>query len=117
MIDDFTDPWTQPETVLLVHGLAESGQAWRAWVPHLARRWRVIRIDQRGFGKSTPMDEDFPWSVDTLAADLVAYLLSLNGYQVGSEDLVADEEALSSIPLGAGVSKTKSGVSKTKPVS
>ncbi len=74
VIDDFTDPWTQPETVLLVHGLAESAEAWRAWVPHLARRWRVIRIDQRGFGKSTPMEEDFPWSVDTLAGDLAAVI-------------------------------------------
>lgn len=71
-IDDFTDPWSKPETVLLVHGLAECGEAWRAWVPHLARRWRVIRIDQRGFGKSTPMAEDFPWSIDTLAADIAA---------------------------------------------
>lgn len=73
-VDDFTDPWSAPETVLLVHGLAESGEAWRAWVPHLARRWRVIRIDQRGFGKSTPMAEDFPWSVDTLAGDLAAVI-------------------------------------------
>jgi len=72
VIDDFTDPWTQPETVLLVHGLAECTEAWRAWVPHLARHFRVIRLDQRGFGKSTPMREDFRWSVDTLAGDLSA---------------------------------------------
>jgi 3-oxoadipate enol-lactonase len=75
--DDFTDPWTQSETVLLVHGLAESVEAWRAWVPHLARHWRVIRIDQRGFGKSMPMDEDFPWSVGTLAGDLAAVIEEL----------------------------------------
>lgn len=73
-IDDFTDPWTRPESILLVHGLAECAEAWRAWVPLLARRWRVIRIDQRGFGRSTPMDEDFPWSTDTLAGDLAAVI-------------------------------------------
>ena len=74
VIDDFTDPWSRPETILLVHGLAECGEAWRAWVPHLARRWCVIRIDQRGFGGSTPMPEDFPWRLDTLAGDVAAVI-------------------------------------------
>jgi pimeloyl-ACP methyl ester carboxylesterase len=69
-IDDFTDPWREPETVLLVHGLAESSAVWWAWMPHLIRRWRVARIDQRGFGASTPMPEDFRWSVDVLADDI-----------------------------------------------
>ena len=31
-VDDFTDPWRQPETVLMLHGNAESGLAWYAWV-------------------------------------------------------------------------------------
>lgn len=48
-IDDFTDPWCKPETVLMIHGFTESTPAWRAWVPHLARRCRVIRFDQQGF--------------------------------------------------------------------
>ena len=26
-VDDFTDPWTQPETILLLHGNAESSAA------------------------------------------------------------------------------------------
>src|SRR5258706_13458625 len=28
-VDDYTDPWRAPETLVLVHGLAESGEAWR----------------------------------------------------------------------------------------
>ena len=36
-IDDFTDPWREPETILMLHGNAESGAAWYGWVPHLAR--------------------------------------------------------------------------------
>jgi len=28
-IDDYTDPWRTPPTILFVHGLAESGEAWR----------------------------------------------------------------------------------------
>jgi len=70
-IDDFTDPWSPAETVILLHGNAESGEAWRAWIPHLGRRYRIVRPDMRGFGASTPMPEDFPWSLDTLVDDLV----------------------------------------------
>lgn len=68
-IDDFTDPWTQPETVLMLHGNCESHQAWYGWVPHLARHFRVVRPDMRGFGQSTPMPADFPWTLDTVIDD------------------------------------------------
>ena len=70
-IDDFTDPWRAPETILLLHGNAESGEAWYAWVPHLARRYRLIRPDMRGFGLSTPMPADFRWTLDLLIEDFV----------------------------------------------
>jgi 3-oxoadipate enol-lactonase len=70
-IDDFTDPWRAPETILLLHGNAESGEAWYAWVPHLARRYRLIRPDMRGFGLSTPMPADFQWTLDLLIEDFV----------------------------------------------
>jgi 3-oxoadipate enol-lactonase len=68
-VDDFTDPWTQPETILMLHGNAESSLAWYAWVPHLARRYRVVRPDRRGFGASTPMPPDYEWSFDVLIDD------------------------------------------------
>ena len=70
-MDDFTDPWLPPaETVVLLHGNAESGEAWRAWIPHLGRRYRIVRPDLRGFGRSTPTPEDFPWTIDLLCEDL-----------------------------------------------
>jgi pimeloyl-ACP methyl ester carboxylesterase len=69
VVDDFTDPWTAPETILLLHGNAESALAWYAWVPHLARHYRVVRPDRRGFGQSTPMPSDFNWSFDGLVDD------------------------------------------------
>jgi pimeloyl-ACP methyl ester carboxylesterase len=69
-IDDFTDPWTKPETVLLWHGVADSGDAWYAWVPHLARHYRVLRPDIRGFGRSTPMPRDHAWSFDRIGQDI-----------------------------------------------
>ena len=81
-IDDYTDPWRHPETIVLVHGFCESGGAWRPWVPMLARRYRVVRADQRGFGRSTPMREDYAWSLDRLADDLAAVIAAAGGAPV-----------------------------------
>ncbi len=73
-IDDYTDPWRKAETVLFVHGLAESGEAWRAWVPHFARHYRVVRIDLRGFGRSTAMPGSHEWTMDELLDDIEALI-------------------------------------------
>ena len=68
-VDDFTDPWRRPEAVLMLHGNAESGAAWYGWVPALARHYKVVRPDMRGFGASTPMPREFPWTLDTIIDD------------------------------------------------
>lgn len=73
-VDDFTDPWTKPETLLLCHGNNESHRAWYGWVPHLARHYRVVRPDMRGFGRSTPMPRDHAWSLDRIADDFIAVM-------------------------------------------
>lgn len=73
-VDDFTDPWKPADTVLMIHGLAESGESWRAWVPHLSRHFRLLRPDLRGYGQSTPMPADYRWQLDRLVADLIALL-------------------------------------------
>ena len=41
--DDFTDPWRSAETVVLHHGNAKNARLWYAWVPLLARQYRVVR--------------------------------------------------------------------------
>ena len=71
VVDDYTDPWTKPETILLCHGNNESHRAWYGWVPHLARHYRVVRPDMRGFGDSTPMKRDFPWTLDGVIEDYI----------------------------------------------
>jgi len=70
-IDDFTDPWHDKQAILMLHGNAESSAAWYGWVPQLARHYRVVRPDVRGFGASTPMPRDFPWTLDLLIEDFV----------------------------------------------
>jgi 3-oxoadipate enol-lactonase len=77
VVDDFTDPWTDPRTIVLLHGNAESGLSWYGWVPLLARRFRVVRPDMRGYGASTPMPRDFPWSLDVIIDDYAQLLDSL----------------------------------------
>ncbi|MFN7088079.1 MAG: alpha/beta fold hydrolase [Burkholderiales bacterium] len=76
-VDDFTDPWIRPETVLMLHGNAESHLAWYAWVPVLARRFRVVRPDMRGYGQSTPMPRDYEWTLDKLIDDYIRLMNSL----------------------------------------
>ncbi len=72
-VDDFTNPWSSTEAVIFVHGLAESGEAWRAWVPHIARHYRVFRPDLRGYGQSTAMPAEFDWSIDVPVSDLAEF--------------------------------------------
>jgi len=74
VIDDFTDPWRPAETVLMLHGMGQNLEAWRGWVPYLARNYRVVRFDTRGFGKSTPPPEDAVWSTERLVADIDAVM-------------------------------------------
>lgn len=73
-LDDYTDPWTTPETILLIHGVADTSKSWFAWVPQLSRWFRVLRPDLRGFGQSSLPPRDYQWSLSGLAKDLQGLL-------------------------------------------
>jgi len=77
-VDDYTDPWREAETVLMVHGNHEGGVSWYGWVPQLARHYRVVRPDTRGFADSTPMPRGFPWSMDLVIDDFVQLMDALD---------------------------------------
>jgi pimeloyl-ACP methyl ester carboxylesterase len=85
-IDDFTDPWRGAPWIVLMHGVAESSDAWYGWIPHLARRYRVLRLDVRGYGRSTPMPRDHAWSLAQIGDDMLALAAHL---QIDSFHLVA----------------------------
>jgi 3-oxoadipate enol-lactonase len=72
----FGEPWTIPETVVMVHGNSESSRAWACWVPHFARTYRVVRPDLPGFGAS-PAPPGYGWSAVELAADIGRFLDAL----------------------------------------
>jgi len=72
-IDDNTDPWTAPETLLLLHAAMGSSRRYYAWVPHLARHFRVVRPDLRGHGESQPHGAD-ALSLERLSLDVIELL-------------------------------------------
>lgn len=73
-VDDFVAPWGPRETVLLLHGNSESGEVWYGWMSRLAEKFRVVRPDMRGFGKSSPMPRDYGWTVDGIIDDFIALM-------------------------------------------
>jgi pimeloyl-ACP methyl ester carboxylesterase len=99
------------EPVLLIAGLGLALRAWRSEAEQLARRFRVIRLDNRGAGRS-----DAPWGRYTtrgLAADALAVLDALavrraHVYGMSLGAMIAQEVALArpgrvaTLTLGAG---------------
>lgn len=73
-IDDFTDPWTRPATVLLLHAAMGSARRYFAWVPYLCRDYRVVRLDLRGHGRSPVPPPEMPLLLDRLVADVAELL-------------------------------------------
>lgn len=76
-IDDFTDPWRQAQTVLLHHGYSRSHRFWYTWVPLLARDYRVLRLDMRGFGESEVPPPGYKPTLEGLVEDVVGLLDAL----------------------------------------
>ena len=52
VVDDYTNPWEKRDTLLMCHAAMGSSRRFTAWVPHLARHFRVVRLDMRGHGSS-----------------------------------------------------------------
>ena len=73
-IDDYTDPWTSPQPLLLLHAAMGHAARFYAWVPKLARHYRVIRLDLRGHGASQVPPEAPALSMDRLVADVAELL-------------------------------------------
>ena len=63
--------------VLMLHGLAESGEAFRRWVPYFATHHLVVRPDLRGYGDSTPMPGDYTYRFARLGEDIIHLLDAL----------------------------------------
>lgn len=73
-VADYTDPWRRSDTVLLHHGFGRNLEFWRAWVPLLARDYRVVRLDARGCGRSGVPPPGSPYTLDMMVADAIGLM-------------------------------------------
>ncbi len=71
--DWFGEPWRKHDAVVLIHGALESGVVWFAWVPTLAKEYRVVRPDLPGCGLAT-VPAGFEWSFAGLAGYIASVL-------------------------------------------
>src|SRR5262249_17368292 len=67
--------------LLLIHGGLGTLRMWDGQVPELARRYRVIRYDTRGFGKTETDDVEFANRTDALA--ILDHLGASTAYVMG----------------------------------
>lgn len=74
---DFTAPWEASEPVILLHGFSKNRLFWYGWIPGLAARYRVIRVDQRGHGDSSPVPDGFKMALRPFSQDLAHFLGAL----------------------------------------
>lgn len=71
-ICDVVPPWIEDrQTIVFHHGIAANTHVWTEWLPELAMRYRLVRFDMRGFGKSVQPPRDYRWSFDGLVQDLL----------------------------------------------
>lgn len=73
-VDDFTDPWIEAETLVLLHGAMSSTRRYYSMVPGLARHYRVVRMDTRGHGRSQVPPADMAFDMNRLVKDVVELL-------------------------------------------
>lgn len=70
---DLVAPWIEaPQTVLFAHGLGAVSGAWAQWLPALVDRYRVVRFDMRGHGRSQGFSAEGLAGFDTLLHDILA---------------------------------------------
>src|ERR1044072_5340879 len=55
----YQDVGDGPETLLLIHGMAGSSETWRAVIPQLSRKYRVVAPDLLGHGQSAKRRGDY----------------------------------------------------------
>lgn len=108
------------QPVILVHGHSLDHRMWDGQFADLARDYRVIRYDLRGYGLSSPQTEDFQF---THVEDLVALMdslhiekahvvgLSLGGY-IGADMLGWFPERMLSAFLASGNVRMSPGPSE-----
>ena len=80
---DIVPPWhDSPETILFLHGLAADADFWVNWLPGLVDRYRVVRTDLRGFGRSFVPASAAGWSIEQIVGDVLAVMAAAGADRV-----------------------------------
>ena len=58
--------------IVLLHGIPESWRCWQHQIPTLAKQFRVISPDMKGYGQSGKPKGDY--AASTVAAETLAFL-------------------------------------------
>lgn len=69
-VDLYYDVHGEGPPMILLHGAGGSHAVWENQVPYFSSRYRVIAVDQRGFGQSVPHDRSTLGETKRLADDL-----------------------------------------------
>lgn len=111
--------------VVLVHGLGDRKESWLPVIPELSRQYRVLALDQIGFGKSAKLLLDY--SIQTYVDFLNEFLRDLNvsratlvGESLGGWIVALDAAEESSdahmVPLDKLVIVDGAGLKQDKPI-
>jgi pimeloyl-ACP methyl ester carboxylesterase len=71
---DFSDPWSDAPVILMLHAALGNALRFNSWVPYLSRKYRVIRLDQRGHGLSQVPSPDSELSIAVMVKDVLALM-------------------------------------------
>lgn len=71
---DLTPPWvTEPETVVMHHGVGACARVFDGWLAALIGQYRLLRFDMRGHGGS-PAPDGVALDMERLSSDLFAVM-------------------------------------------
>lgn len=69
---DIVPPWQASETIIFHHGVGANSDIWCEWIPVLADRYRIVRFDMRGMGRSREADHENGLPFDVLVNDVIS---------------------------------------------
>jgi len=73
-VDDFSLPWREQRTVVMLHAAMGSMNRFHNWLPALLGGWRVVRWDMRGHGDSEVPSPGSTLDIHRLTQDLLEML-------------------------------------------
>lgn len=75
--DDFSNPWEPSEVILLNHYGAGDSTLYNSWVPPLATKYRVIRWDRPGYGRSQVPGFDYRLTTGSFLDEISGFMDAL----------------------------------------